>query len=51
MVADQTGVYTTVAALDPIRDGPSRLVGLGWELINTTPSMYKSGNVLTYQCP
>lgn len=43
--------YHTLMALDPITDGPSRIVGFGWELINTTPNMYKSGSLLVYQCP
>lgn len=51
MVAKGDNPYSVVAALDPVTDGPSRVVGMGWELINTTPEMYKSGSVLVYQCP
>lgn len=40
--------YYTVASLDDIYDGPYRVVGFGWELINTTPTMYKSGSILVY---
>lgn len=40
--------YKTIAGLDPISDGPYRVVGFGWELINTTPTMYKSGSLLVY---
>lgn len=43
--------YETVVGLDPIYDGPWRVCGFGWELINTTPTMYKSGSILVYQCP
>lgn len=37
--------------MDDIADGPNRIIGMGWEVINTTPEMYKSGSILTYQCP
>lgn len=43
--------YKPMASLDKITDGPYRLVGMGWEVINTTPEMYKSGSLLVYQCP
>lgn len=45
------GPYKSVMSLDQIYDGPFRVVGFGWELINTTPTMYKSGSILVYQCP
>lgn len=48
MVAKGDNPYSVVAALEPVTDGPSRVVGMGWELINTTPEMYKSGSVLVY---
>lgn len=51
MVSHDGSVYQTIAALDDITDGPNRVIGMGWEIINTTPEMYKSGSVLTYQCP
>lgn len=43
--------YSTIASLDTPPDGPCRVVGMGWEVINTTPEMYKSGSLLVYQCP
>lgn len=51
MVSNDGINYQTVAALDDITDGPNRVIGMGWEVINTTPEMYKSGSILTYQCP
>lgn len=51
MVSTDGLKYETVAALDDITDGPNRIIGMGWEVINTTPEMYKSGSILTYQCP
>lgn len=51
MVAGSDGKYRVAACLDAITDGPSRIIGMGWELINTTPEMYKSGSILVYQCP
>lgn len=51
MVAGADGKYRVAACLDAISDGPSRIIGMGWELINTTPEMYKSGSILVYQCP
>lgn len=51
MVRKGNGLYSTIVALDNVLDGPFRIVGFGWELINTTPTMYKSGSILVYQCP
>lgn len=51
MVAHGNNPYDPLIELDSIEDGPYRIVGFGWELINTTPSMYKSGSLLVYQCP
>lgn len=50
MVKQGDGQYQPIGGLDPIYDGPYRIVGFGWELINTTPTMYKSGSLLVYQC-
>lgn len=41
--------YQTVATLDAPRDASWRVVGFGYELTNTTPTMFQSGSLVTYQ--
>lgn len=43
--------YESIIGLEPPGDGVWRVVGFGWEIINTTPTMYKSGSLLMYQSP
>lgn len=56
MVADYSGnaespVYAPMQSFTPPTDGAWRVVGFGYELTNTTPTMYQSGSILTYQSP
>lgn len=41
--------YQTVASLDAPLDASWRVVGFGYELTNTTPTMFQSGSLVTYQ--
>lgn len=56
MVADYSGddddpQYLSLSSFSPPADGAWRVVGFGYELTNTTPTMYQSGSLLTYQSP
>lgn len=43
--------YTTSGQFDAPPDAAWRVVGFGYELTNTTPQMYQSGSLITYQAP
>lgn len=49
--ADSIVNYNPMAFLTPPTDGSWRVVGFGYELTNTTPVMYQSGTLLSYQSP
>lgn len=49
--ADSITNYSPIAYLTPPTDGSWRVVGFGYELTNTTPVMYQSGTLLSYQSP
>lgn len=43
--------YTCLKPFNAPSDGAWRVVGFGYELTNTTPQMYQSGSMVTYQSP
>lgn len=43
--------YQNFGGFDAPLDAAWRVVGFGYELTNTTPQMYQSGSLITYQAP